>query len=153
MKEITKAARVNSAIQVIQRMNDGMTVVAACNNIGMPRSTFYDIVRKNPEAIAEYQAMVKLNAKKQLGLILLSKTQILQRVIEDGLSENTAPRDRLAIYKSLSELESDLNNTFQRESEADAAIHEMLKRGPITKLQVSRMPSSEMTVTVDDETE
>ena len=55
MKEITKAARINSAIQVIQRMNDGMTVVAACKDAGVPRSTFYYLLNKYPEAIVEYQ--------------------------------------------------------------------------------------------------
>ncbi len=36
MKDITKASRVNAALQVIQHMNDGMTVVEACRAIGMP---------------------------------------------------------------------------------------------------------------------
>ena len=53
MKAITKTSRVNTAIQVIQHMNDGMTVVDACNEVGMPRSTFYDVVKKNPEAVTE----------------------------------------------------------------------------------------------------
>ena len=42
MKDITKASRVNSALQVIQHMNDGLTVVAARKEVGMPRSTFHD---------------------------------------------------------------------------------------------------------------
>ena len=51
MKDIAKTSRVNTAIQVIQHMNDGMTVVNACKEVGIPRSTFYDVVKKNPEAI------------------------------------------------------------------------------------------------------
>jgi len=42
MKAIAKASRVNTAIQVIQHMNDGMTVIAACKEVGIPRSTFHD---------------------------------------------------------------------------------------------------------------
>jgi ACT domain-containing protein len=55
---------VNAAIQVIQHMNSGMTVVDACKEIGLRRSSFYDIVKKYPEAIAEYayQEMVEANA-------------------------------------------------------------------------------------------
>ena len=68
MKTITKTSRVNTALQVIQHMNDGMTVVDACKEVGMPRSSFYAIVKKNPEAVTEYQEIVEANAQHQLGL-------------------------------------------------------------------------------------
>ena len=67
-------------------MNDGMTVVAACKEVGIPRCTFYDVVNKNPEAVTEYQEIVDANYRHQLGLILFHKNEILQKVIEDGLS-------------------------------------------------------------------
>ena len=35
-----------------------MTVVAACKELGIPRSTFYDVVKKNLEVIAEYLEIV-----------------------------------------------------------------------------------------------
>ena len=152
MKAITKASRVNSAIQVIQRMNHGMTVIAACNEIGIPRSTFYDIVKKNPEVIAEYQEIIEANARQQLGLILFHKTEILHRVIEDGLSDNTTPRDRLAIYKTLSELEGELNHTLQIESQAAANAHEFLKQGPVIRPQISRFTATQSTIMIESET-
>ena len=58
MKDIAKTSRVNTALQVIQHMNDGKTVVAACKEVGIPRSTFYDVVKKNPEAVTEFQEIV-----------------------------------------------------------------------------------------------
>ena len=42
MKDITKASHINTAIQFIQYMNDGMMVVAAHIEVGISRSTFYD---------------------------------------------------------------------------------------------------------------
>ncbi len=42
MKAIAKTSRVNPALQVIQHMNDGMTVVDACKEVGIPRSTDVD---------------------------------------------------------------------------------------------------------------
>jgi len=59
MKAITKASRVNTVLQVIQPMNDGMSVVEACRMVGMPHSTFYNIVKRKPEAIAKYQEMIE----------------------------------------------------------------------------------------------
>ena len=58
------------------------------------------------------------NYRHQLGLILFHKTEILEKVIEDGLSDNTAPRERLAIYKALNELEIGLTDALRIESEA-----------------------------------
>ena len=152
MKAITKSSRVNSAIRVVQRMNEGMTVVDACNEVGIPRSTYYDIVKKNPEVVAEYQEIIEANARQQLGLILFHKTEILHRVIEDGLSDNTAPRDRLAIYKTLSELEGELNHTLQIESQAAADAHEFLKQGPVIRPQISRFTATQTTLTVESGT-
>jgi ACT domain-containing protein len=151
MKALTKSSRVNSAIQVIQRMNDGMTVVAACKEVGIPRSTFYDVVNKNPEAVTKYKEIVEGNPRFQLGLILFHKNEILQKVIDDGLSENIAPRERLAIYKALNELEGSLTDELRIESQAAAEAHKFLKQGPITSHKVSRLTAIQTSVTIESE--
>ncbi len=87
MKAITKASRVNTAFQVIQHLNDGMSVVEACQMVGMPRSSFYYFIENNPEAVAGIQAIIDANNREQLGLIFLSKTEIPKKVIEAGLSD------------------------------------------------------------------
>ncbi len=58
MKSLTKASRVNTALQVIQHMKNGMTVVEACRMVGMPYSSLYSIPKNNPEEIAEFQAII-----------------------------------------------------------------------------------------------
>ncbi len=55
---------------VIQNLFSGMTVVDACREVGIPRSTFYYMVENNPEAIANIQTVIDLNNREQLGLIL-----------------------------------------------------------------------------------
>ena len=127
-------------------MNNGMTVVDACSEVGIPRSTYYDIVKNNPEVVAEYQEMIDANAREQLGLILLHKNHILQKIIEDGISDETAPRDRLAIYRGLSELVDNLSQNLQIESQAAAEAHEFLKRGPVTRPQVSRLTATQIMI-------
>jgi len=67
MKSLTKASRMNTALQVIQHMNTGMTVVEACREAGIARSSFYYIVENNPEAIAEFQAIIDASNGEQLG--------------------------------------------------------------------------------------
>ena len=69
MKAPTKASRINNALQVIQQMNNGMTVVEACRAVGMSHSSFYYILENNPEAVAEVQDKAKnISMAHELGL-------------------------------------------------------------------------------------
>jgi len=58
MKSLTKATRVNTALQVMQRMNNDMTIVDACREVGDLRSAFNDICKRNSEAIAKVQEII-----------------------------------------------------------------------------------------------
>jgi len=151
MKALTKASRVSSAIQVMQHMNSGMTVVDACKEIGIPRSTYYHLIKTHPEAMAEYQEMVEANARHQFGLILSHNTQILEKIIEDALSDNTTPRERLAIYKVLTELGERISQTSRKQNQIEDAAQEFLKHGATTKRQKSRFIASRETVTIESE--
>jgi hypothetical protein len=142
-------ARVNNAIQVIQQVNDGLTVTDACREVGIPRSTFYYTINANPEAIAEYQDMIAANAREQLALVLLSRRAILEKVVQDGLAENTSPRDRLQILKTLDALLDDLVNKLQVDKEEEEKAQEFMRQGPVIKRQVSRMTAC--TIDIEDE--
>lgn len=141
MKGITKSSRVNSAIQAIQHMNNGMTVAEACRVVGIPRSSYYYILNNNPEAIAEIQDIIDSSNREQLGLILLSKTELLRKIIEDGLSNQTKPRDRLAIYSKLGQALDDLTRKMQVEEGYGRQVIEL--RSPETSLQESRFASND----------
>ena len=151
MKSITKASCINTAVQVIQYMNNGMTVVEACREVGMPRSSFYYIIDNNPDALAEMQTRIDANNREQLAMIQLSKTEMVRGIIQDGLSADTKPKDPLAIYLKLSELDNKLSQALQVENEADNNIHELLKQGPKTSVQVSRYSATQTTIKVDTE--
>ena len=152
MKDIAKTSRVNTALHVIEHMNNGMTVVAACKEVGIPRSTFYDVVKKNPEAVTEYQEIVDANARHQLGLILFHKTEILQKVIEDGLSEGIPPRERLAIYKALNDIEERLTDALRIESQAAADAHSFIFLPQLKIQKVSRLTATQTSVIIESET-
>jgi hypothetical protein len=66
VKSIGKTSRVNNALLVIQHRNVDMTVVEAYREVGMPRSSFYYIVEKNPQAIADLQAFIEISKVNNL---------------------------------------------------------------------------------------
>lgn len=132
-------------------MNNGMTIVDACREVGVPRSTFYDICKHNPEAVAKVQEIIEANAQQQLGLILSHKTEILQKVISDGLADTTKPKDRLAIYKVMSELLDELTQSLEIDNQTEKNAQEFLSRGPTTRRVESRLTATQTTITIEGE--
>lgn len=86
MNEITRSSLVTTVLQVIQRMNEGLSVKEACREVGMPRSTYYYVIARDAEAIAIFEAMVTANNRERLWMILVNQVNILQRLIYDGLA-------------------------------------------------------------------
>ena len=150
METPAKAARINMALMVIRHTNDGMTVVAACKVVGLARSTFYDICTRNPERIETFNKMIEASEREELSMILTSQVSILDRVIEDGLSEKTKPRQVLAIYKMLVKRLDDLADKLLRRSSNLEAIKELLS-GPELEPGKSNFPSSMRDVTKENE--
>jgi ACT domain-containing protein len=65
MSSVKQAIRTNQALQVIQHSNDGMSIVEACQEVGIARSTFYYFVNTRPDAIATFQDMQMVAALEQ----------------------------------------------------------------------------------------
>jgi len=51
--------------------------------------------------------------------MLLSRNELLRKVIEDGLSDRTKPRDRLAIFLELNDLVQRMTQDQQVDSEIE----------------------------------
>jgi hypothetical protein len=151
LKALIKSSRVNFALQVIQRMNDGMTVVDACQEVSLPRSTYYDTINKHTKAIAEFQEMMEANNRMYLGIILLNRNEMLQKLIAEGLSDETSHRDRLAIFKTLGDMADKLSETTQQENENEAMAREFMEQGPRLQQGVSRMAAAETDHVLDFE--
>jgi hypothetical protein len=49
--------------------------------------------KNKPEEIVEAQAFIEINNREQLGLILANKNELLRKVIDAGLAEETKPKD------------------------------------------------------------
>lgn len=90
MTSIKKQIRTNQAFQVIQNSNNGMSIVEACREVGISRSTFYYFVKAHPDAIASFQEMQMAANLEQFALILANQLAILDQVIQDGLAITTS---------------------------------------------------------------
>jgi len=150
METPAKAARINMVLMVIRHTNDGMIVVAACREVGLAKSTFYDICKRNPERIEAFNKMIEASEREELSMILINQVSILRRVIEDGLSEKTKPRQVLAIYKMLVKRLDDLAEKYLRRGSNPEAIKRLLS-GPELEPGTSNFPSAVRDVTTENE--
>jgi hypothetical protein len=137
MSTIKKDIRTNQALQVVQHTNNGLTIIEACREVGIPRSTFYYFVDHNPDIIATFQEMKMWAIVQEFMLILDNQIKVLERVIADGLSAKTKPRQRLAIYKQLTKRMDELLAELPTNREDDSDIMEIFS-GPKLVPGISR---------------
>jgi hypothetical protein len=62
--------------------------------------------------------------------MLLSKNEVLRKVTEDGLSDKTKPRYRLAIFLKLTGLIQQMTQNQQLDDKLERQAHEFLKQRP-----------------------
>lgn len=140
MNKVTRSSRLTAAIQVIQRMNEGLSVSRACKEVGLPRSSYYAIITREREAVAEFQDIVATNNKSDLLILLANKTAVLQKLVQEALTDTTSPRERLAIYKTLTEIQDKLIDDLRLHNRG-AAVSPDLFTGPVLQFAKSRFTS------------
>ena len=121
----------------------------ACQAVGMPRSSFYSTLDHNPEVIADIQVSIDTQQRQQLVLIFESMPIMLSKLIEDGLSTSTSPRDRLAIFSKLNELANNYSSNLQVNDQLSNEAQAFLKRGPTLVPAKSKLTATERTITLE----
>ena len=129
MNEIKKKTRINRAIQVISRTQEGMSVSNACKEVGIPRSTYYFIITTERDELREFLDMVIAYDRMNLLKILENKDEVLDRLIQDSLAEETKLKDKLTIYKYLMDRLEILSQRISEEKFSKEYVAEILQ-GP-----------------------
>ena len=133
-----KTLRNNRAIQVIEQVNDGLKVVKTCQKVGIPRSTFYDICKINPEIMADFQEKIRGKQLQQLAMILAKSNKILVRAINAGFDDNAKLRDLITLVEYLEKEQDKLVAELRIDNRDDAIAKEVLS-GPVLRPGVSRL--------------
>jgi tRNA A37 N6-isopentenylltransferase MiaA len=140
MNEIRRNSRVSRALEVIKLTEEGMTVVDACQEVEMPRSTYYFIIKSEREALAEVQRLKRGSQISQLLSILIYKETILDNLLAKAKSEDATVREIVEVLKyidkKLDELKESLNHT-----EYDKDYAASILTGPKQVPGVSRFTS------------
>ena len=145
-----RTARINKARQVFLLIDKDYHVNAACREVGIPRSTFYDICVKNPQLLADHQESLDEMSRVEYFMILTKKEAILEKVLEDGLADTTNPRARLAISINLDERTDTLKDRFAVNNRNSEETRKLFN-GPILVSGVSRFSASQPGPSIESE--
>ena len=123
--------------------------IGTYKEVEIPQSTYYDIIKTNPDAIAQTQEIIDANNRYQLGMVLYHNNEILQKMTDDGLTEDTSPGERVAIHKYLKDILNDQGGAVRELSEIEKRAQEFLRQGPSLSKQPSRLTATQSTVTIE----
>ena len=136
MNEIRKQIRISRAVQVITLTQDGLSISAACREVGIPRSTYYLILDTETEALLEYQKIIRVNDRLELLRILAIRNELLENLIQKAYDENTTIKELLAIHKELQKRYDVLSAKVREEAMTRKITKDYLK-GPQTVIAKS----------------
>lgn len=133
----TRAARAGLYLDVIRHMHKGETQEKACEGVGVSVSAFVEWRDKDPDAISTFQDILSETHREEIADILLNRTTILRKMIDDAMSDDTKPMERVAIFKAVEEHLDKLVTEARLGSGNSDAANDVLG-GPILQEGVSR---------------
>lgn len=135
LTEVTEAERIVSVLEVSRLVvQQKASVIDACETVGISPRQYY-FWRQKTDAAQVFRQFYDETAQYSLQLGLAAQTLLMELLVADAVAPLTDVKDRLAIYKVISQQNKELIDTFgQAESEDEAA--EFLK-GP----QVKKAPN------------
>jgi hypothetical protein len=137
MKTPSRAIRITKAVAVFRLSSEGCSIVSACIQVGLARSSFYEICNREPEIFGDLGDLLTETAREQLAEIMQNRVELLHKVLKDGLAEDTSPMERLAIFKQ-SEKQLEYLAQFIRLGDGNNEAADEVLAGPILVPGVSR---------------
>ncbi len=135
-----KQSRLDRATEILKLSSAGMSISAACKQVRMSRSTFYEICKNEPEILQDLQEQIATTNREQLAMILTARGEALKKLINQSMADKTKPSERLAIFKELERHLDQLVQSIRLSGGNEEAAWEVLS-GPILVQSESRFTS------------
>jgi hypothetical protein len=87
MKANKQAIRIEKALQVIERLNEGRVILDACRLVGLRQTTFEKVCEENPEIFEKMRDAVVGNYQRYSKYITAYCNELRQKLISGGLTE------------------------------------------------------------------
>jgi hypothetical protein len=82
-----QAERIDKALQVIERMKEGIDITQACHFMGMHQSTFEKVCEENPEIFDKLREVVVIIGQRVKELQTAEINELKQELEADGIMD------------------------------------------------------------------
>jgi hypothetical protein len=149
MSDEPSTLEVKRTTQVLEVMglifqDASITVEDACETIGIPPSTYYYWVKKDPDALRAVREYLAETQKLELAFLSAAITKINIGLARKAMSDDTEMADRLRAAKYLSGEAEKLQRVYQVTAGGEEAA-EFLRDGPQLVNKKSRFASMSVT--------
>jgi len=149
---LADAKRTAAVLEVLQMTIDGKcSILAACEEVGIPVSTYYSWVRKGEDTISAVRDLLAEQQREQLLLLTAAQAANI-RAIADRVMDPDATvslKDRKIADGVLRHYAEDLEKSLHAQPGYEEAASQFLMKGPTLKIKVSRLASMEITSSED----
>jgi len=139
----TEIQRREQIIEVVRlRTEESQTVREACDQVGIPTSTYYRHVHHNKEYLEEVRETMVAQEKELLANLFQSRYELVYKLLEYAASPDLTLNQAIKLSEHLAELQEHLENRTGIHGIADDAAKEFLEKGIVTQPAKSRFKAS-----------
>jgi hypothetical protein len=101
LSKVLEGRRIAQTIEVMRLMAGGASQDAACKKVGISKKTYQYWIASGEEAVEALRRVNNEIQRSQMEMILTTQKKALELLLQDVVSPDTDPRDRLAILAYL----------------------------------------------------
>ena len=137
MSSPAKSSKETKVLAVVRLANEHLTISAACRKVGISRSSFYEFCNDEEKSYKLFQDMLTQSSRVALLETLITRTQLVEKLIRIALADDTKPTVRVAIFIATDRYLDKLMR-FMRMGGGDPEAAAEVLAGPILVPGVSR---------------
>jgi AcrR family transcriptional regulator len=146
MPELTLATEIQRQQQILEvlrlRTEESLTVREACDQVGIPTSTYYRHVHNNKEFLEAVRETMVAQEKELLANLIYAKNKVIYQLMEFAVSPDLTISQAISLSEHLAKVQENLENRTGVHGIADDAAKEFLEKRVNLKPAESRFKAS-----------
>jgi hypothetical protein len=126
----TEIQRQQQILEVLRIRTESFTGRDACDQVGIPTSTYYRHVHNNKEFLEAVRDTMVAQEKELLANLIYAKNKVIYQLMEFAVRPGLTLNQAISLSEHLAKVQEYLENRTGVHGIADDAAKEFLKRGP-----------------------
>jgi hypothetical protein len=146
MSKLTLPSEIHRREQILEvirlRTEESQTVRDACDQVGIPTSTYYRHIQNNKEFLEDIREGMVTKEKELLASLFMARYDLVYKLLEYAVNPDLTLSQAISLNDHLGKLQEHLENRTGVHGVADDAAKEFLEKGLNLKPAESRFRAS-----------